>query len=701
MGSEKFTPRMQQIIRALLKEERPVPVKYLADQIHVSKRTVQRELEYLPKVLKKCGIEFCSRTGTGVWLEGNGENKARLLEELEDGTGFDASDRGERRKRLILEILKDKTLKKLYYYSDMFGVSEATVSSDLEDVEGWLGEYHLKIMRKPGYGIFIEGSEKNFRRALRAFIDENINTRMIREMYEDRGNSVLKVIREKNEKNIYRVLDDEIVRRVTSCILKVRDKRVLNLTEDSYLGLVIHVTIAVNRILKQELMEENEAMIDALRNDGDFELAGKITAALAEEFEVEIPEIEQAYICLHIKGSKVQQVEVDEASKTSVSESRELWEIVNEMIDCYDPENAWLLKQDEEFVVQGLIAHLKPTLVRLANGMKIENPLLDQIKTDYHAIFERCEKVAGIIEERYGYPVPEPEIGFLAIHFGAAEVRLEGRRESRRKVEIGIVCASGIGISRLMSSKIARAFADRVEISTYGMADLTPYARDKMDFFVSTLTLKEEADIIYASPLLTAEDMEHIAKKVRQYEYLPKREKDQEFTGQLDQVNYMAGKIKHIIRRMEWQKVDNAIAFEELLVAVSEEQTPYADRRRMIQEDLKRREDLASQVFPEFGFALFHTRTAGVINPSFSVAVTKDGQPFTNPYFKGIHAAIIMLVPQDEHVRENSEILGFLSEKLVDDEEFLNTILKGKREQVRELVSGYLNQFFKQYLDKM
>ena len=69
----------------------------------------------------------------------------------------------------------------------------------------------------------------------------------------------------------------------------------------------------------------------------------------------------------------------------------------------------------QEFVVHGLAAHLQPTLVRLANNMKIENPLLDQIKRDYAAIFERCRSVAEVIEEHYGYPVPEPELSLIHI----------------------------------------------------------------------------------------------------------------------------------------------------------------------------------------------------------------------------------------------------------------------------------------------
>ena len=70
-----FTPRMQQILIALLKEDRILSVKNLAEIIGVSKRTVQREMEYMGSSLqKKYGITFCSKAGTGVWLEGEAEN---------------------------------------------------------------------------------------------------------------------------------------------------------------------------------------------------------------------------------------------------------------------------------------------------------------------------------------------------------------------------------------------------------------------------------------------------------------------------------------------------------------------------------------------------------------------------------------------------------------------------------------------------
>lgn len=131
----RFTPRMKQIFLVLLKENQPISVKALAEKVGVSKRTVQRELEYVEYELKSYDVRFMSKTGVGVWLEGTKEEKNRLLEAVRDGDFYDASDRENRRKRLILEILKEKGLKKLFYYSSQFQVSEATISADLEAIE--------------------------------------------------------------------------------------------------------------------------------------------------------------------------------------------------------------------------------------------------------------------------------------------------------------------------------------------------------------------------------------------------------------------------------------------------------------------------------------------------------------------------------------------------------------------------------------
>ncbi len=65
--------------KILLTEEEAIPVKSLAEKIGVSKRTTQRELEYISSYLKGYEIKYFSKTGVGIWLEGTQEEKKRFL----------------------------------------------------------------------------------------------------------------------------------------------------------------------------------------------------------------------------------------------------------------------------------------------------------------------------------------------------------------------------------------------------------------------------------------------------------------------------------------------------------------------------------------------------------------------------------------------------------------------------------------------
>ncbi len=694
----KILSRAKQILKILLTEEEAIPVKSLAEKIGVSKRTTQRELEYISSYLKGYEIKYFSKTGVGIWLEGTQEEKKRFLSFLCQNESLDVPGKEERRKRLILEILKEKGLKKLFYYSSQFGVSEATASTDLEAIGEWLSGFGLDIKRKPGSGVYVEGTEENYRKAIREFIYSNLDTRLLRESYEstdeipgEYGYAV--------KSGMDGILDENIMKKVMECINNIDDGRIVSLTENSYMGLVIHISIAINRIMKDEVIEESSKIENDIVKDLDYSLAQKIAGSLEEYFAITIPEIEITYIWLHIKGSKHEKVQY---GTTQLAAGGQIRQLVNEMIDAFDKENAYLIKQDDEFL-QGLLAHLQPTIIRLVHGMQIHNPMLEDIKKSYVELYQKCENVAMVLGKSLGKEVPPEETGFLTVHFGAAMVRLEGRKEKLRKVHTGVVCSSGIGISRLMSSKLKKVFQNKMVVSAYGKNDVTPYIIGKTDFFISSIPLEiDDVPVLYVNPLLNEKDMDEIRHLFYKYERLPQKHEEMgSFQEQLDQINKMAAQIKMLLKYMGFFKVNGNITFDELLVMAGEEISPYSDRREMIREALQRREEISSQVFAELGFALLHARTKGVIRPEFTICATHDRKPFKDPYFKGIQVVIIMLVPEDENVSINNEIMGYISSLLVEEADFVNMLYSGEKEEIRSMLSSYLKKFFNQYISKI
>lgn len=694
-----MTPRMRQILNIMLLENRELPAQTLAELSGISKRTVQRELEAVEEALKDYRIVFCSKPGVGVWLEGSGQELERLKQAVNQGDSYDAGNKEERRKRLTLEILKEKGLKKLFSYSSQFKVSEATISADLEAVSQWLSNYSLFVIRKPGSGIYIDGKEENYRKAIRDFIRENVDTRVLKNFYDDSAETEYR-LKSEGLKNMAGLLEKEIIRRVKDCVGGMEHERIQNMTETSYGAMIIHITIAISRILQSETIESEGKWLEVDKEDEDYLLAKELIDRLSEEFSVKIPEIEIAYIYLHIKGSKHEKLQYGEDCSLRLG-TREFQQLLNQMIDAFDKEKALYLKQDEEFV-QGLLVHLQPTIFRILHTMQIHNPVLTEIKENYADIYKRCERVAKVLGDWLNTEVPEEETGYLTVHFGAALVRLEEKNESIRQVNVGVVCSSGIGISRLMSAKLEKAFKGRIIVTAYGKNEVTSYIESKTDFFVSSLPLDvTDIPVIFVNPLLGEDDMEEIRKTLYKYERLPSKTGEGDvFTLQLEEINILAAEINSVIKYMGFFKVDNDITFEELLLAIGEKLSPYADRREMIQEDILKRERIASQIFGEMGFALLHEKTKGVLKPSFTVCMTKDLGPFSNPYFKGITVVLVMLIPDDENSSLNREIMGSISGMIIEDSEFLETIGKGRKEEIRDMLARHLKQFFYKYLNQ-
>ena len=316
------------------------------------------------------------------------------------------------------------------------------------------------------------------------------------------------------------------------------------------------------------------------------------------------------------------------------------------MIDAFDEKEAWLYKQDTEFV-QGLLAHLQPTMIRLLYGMKIHNPVLENVRQEYPEVFERCRSVAAVLGAHLNRTVPEDEIGFIAIHFGAAKVRLDSRRETIRPVRIGVVCASGIGISRLMSSKIKHAFRDRVQLHTYGKRELTPAVIRKTDFLVSSIPLEsEELPVVSVNPLLSDADMQVIRRMLFRFERMPEKQNEQDaFSMQLETINHVTAQINAILQSFAFFRVDAVITFETLLQEIGQRLASVPEQAETVAAAIQAREDISTQIIAEFGFALLHARSHGVDEPRLAICLPESGNCFTDAYFKQIRVVFIMLIP--------------------------------------------------------
>jgi mannitol operon transcriptional antiterminator len=666
----KFSARLIQILLLLLSSGKPIPAGILAENMQISKRTVFRELENADNDLKEYDLKLDTKSKKGISIIGSDTSKNRLLDELNKLEYSDPQNKEERHNRLILEILKQEEPQKIYYYSSLLKVSEATINNDLDNVEEWFLKNNITIIRKSGFGIYLDYKEEDYRKACMRYVYQNTQDPLNR---------------------LSDLIEATVVNNVIDSIKRVKSNKLSGMTESSYTELIVYLSIMTKRILigKKNTQEKNISLTG--QNIKDYEFVIELISLLSEQFSTEYTTTEIIDLYIYIKGAKLQHINENEDIFDIEPDIRYM---IYDMIQQYDSTLAYQLKQDTDFI-RGLVAHIRPTIIRLQHGIEIQNPFQKEIKSLYPKVYAKAQRVAKVIEDKFNLKVPEQELGLIAIHFGGAEVRLKRDYKYSRKANVGVICSSGIGISALLSSRISHIFYDKVRVITLSLSDLSSKKIQEVEILISTFDINNcNYNYIKVNPMLTegdvlliSEEIENVFKKTAPC----KSVENVDTLTQVQEIGLITKEISSIIKNFELYTVKSDIKMDEVMTFVSEVIGESEDGKNHIYKDLKKREELSTQVIPEFEFVLLHAKTKGVDESKF-ILIKPDRAHFEDGYFSESKVIVVMLIPEDD--LRGVLAISSISSALFDDELFLDDIKSGNREAVK----SYIERILKEYL---
>ncbi|MGM0370732.1 MAG: BglG family transcription antiterminator, partial [Bacillota bacterium] len=531
MNLKKLSEREKKIVKTLIKTPDYLTVKELADEIGVSKRTVYRELSSLKKILNDSELVVESKPGVGTSITGDPTLIKEYESDLEETTDGKNLTPQERKLYIIEEFLFSDRFQKMTALAYKLSVTEATISYDLNKVSDWFEEKGLSLVRKQGVGVYLKGSEAEFRRAVIDFLYEN--------MEED---EVLTLIRNKLDNNLGQQDDQKSISAIKNNILEFINMDVsaqleeavdqilqevdFNMVNSSYIGLVIHLSLAIKRLQSGEKIHVNQNKLENLKLTKEYEVAEKIAARLEEIFELTIPEDEKGYITMHLKGAKLRKnIELmdeplDDAELEAMKLARMLVQAVETEMD--------LDLSDDLNLISGLVTHLEPAISRLKMGLEIRNPIIDDLKAEYSRVFTATKKAAQVLEEELDCQIPDAEIGFLTMHIAAAVENTENKAD---KVKALVVCSSGIGSSKILATRLKKAI-DNIEIvdeiSALSVTD-EKIARQDVDLVISTVSIDNyDGDMVVVTPILLPDEIKKVNQKINQIKRTSRQNKSKE-----------------------------------------------------------------------------------------------------------------------------------------------------------------------------
>lgn len=707
MSNIVLDSRQKKIISILIREDDFITIKDIAQEIDVSSRTVSRALKLVEKWLNHYHVPLIKRTRVGIKLDGTISEQNKLLEKLGDEKIYRIYSPKERELIIILELLEKKEVTKLHYFSSLFNVSNSTVSKDLNACESWLSDYDLRIIRKQGSGISLSGDERNIRKAIINLLYEYTDQSVLNQMVKKTIDESKETLNQKNEirNRLLNLIDDNMLKKLEEVVDHGEKALAYDLADSAYIGLVVHLSIAIKRIKNGERIELKEEYLQELKTSNEFEIAKIIAIRLEKYFNVDIPESEVGYITMHLKGAKLRNGVNGYNQMFNQSESLisnyALTRVVLKMLHVVQDELDIDLKDDKALLV-GLISHLRPAFNRLKMDMKIRNPLLEQVQSNYPDIYSISKKASVVLEGFLEKSIPDSEVGYIAMHIGAA---IEKKRKNQElKYKILVTCASGMGTSNLLASKINGYYDDLTIVASTSTRQIDKHLKkEKIDFIISTVKLEDiSVPSVKVTPLLLEQDKEAIESLIEKIQKTKIKViqsiKEEKQVKEIDFQGLNAG-IYKVLKNFfveEWASITDK---NDLIKKISEKLSETDEECKELERVFTDREYIQSTIVTDKNLLLLHGKTDHFNKLVFGVIRLKEGIEEVNyKDEKVIVKNILVMVANSHSSHSEINILSHISESLIENDDFLKSILKDSKNILEVKLINLLNDYMRKLI---
>ncbi|TFE00815.1 BglG family transcription antiterminator [Jeotgalibacillus sp. R-1-5s-1] len=661
----------------------------LADHLQVSQRTVQRELNKLDDVLQQFHLGMDKQAGRGIRLTGSTDGFDKLESALLQVPTAEL-DAGERKILLLHYLMKQNTVVKLVELANEFQMPTAALSQTLDELEEFLRPYAVSIIRRRGYGIELSGDEKAKRRSLANLMMEELESSSI---YSIHGGQLFN--QRTLDHQVFTIVNREEFDQVDQLIKPFIEELPYPLTDSAYVSLLLHICLSLQRIRAGATVEHHDQLLEELQALPEYRIADQIISTLSQAFDMTIEEQETGYITIHLKTAKrrFQEQFVDQLINP------ELAVTVHQLVRAIsDRLNVNLL--DDPDLIEGLIAHIEPGIQRAKERNFTYNPLTNRIKREYPELFEAVR--SSVAEVLPGYDFPDGELAFLALHFGSA---LEGQAEPGH-LSVLVVCASGIGTSKMIASRLHKEFDEMKSITLSSIREVEKHLEEShFDLIVSTVGLSGlTEDYLLVNPLLPQSDAEKIRKTIHDIKPMKKpsalKQKpgdETPFLHRLKQMNQYANAVEQVLKQFRLEHIEGSISFSDVLkkidLALFEEKM--IEESGSVYRNLMERESIGGMGLPDTGLALYHCRDDMIRQPVFRL------YDLPEPYeLKGMDGAfmpvsrlILMVSPEDQESR-GAEVLSTISGSLVEEESTMRLIRNGSEKEIFQFLQKTLHDFY-------
>lgn len=476
--------RMKKIIIELSDSEY-VTASELAKILDLNEKTVRTTIGKMRDSLDEYGIEIESKTRKGYHLLIYDKEKYQAFINNDEWLSKnDIPNNSKEREEWLLDyLLKQHKFVRIDDLSEMLYVSRSTITNDIRNVEDSLKSYHITLIRRPNYGLHIQGSEFDIRNCMISQFKDNKWAQRFSDKEENELKEISKILLN-NIQNQKVVLSKSMIQEMTSCIYiaKVR-------YEENY-KITVSKNEVVHRIYKPCI-----------------EVATNIVEELNEKFHIHLLDSEIYYIAINIAARSDYNVLEGELESGVINQARKQ---ATQMLDCvYDMMH--LDMRQNLSLLYDLISFLIPMDIRMRYGIIAKNPFAEATKKKYFFAYNVASQAVIPLKKTYFHEVPENEIAYLTSIFA---LFIEQEKDKKKKYNILVICATNMSTSKLLAYQYKKKFKKYIdEVYTCEMYNLDSFDFSKVDYIFTTVEINRvlSKPVLGISAFLEDEEVEKIS----------------------------------------------------------------------------------------------------------------------------------------------------------------------------------------------
>jgi lichenan operon transcriptional antiterminator len=467
----------------------------LAKIFNVSSRTIRSDIKFLNELIKPYGINICSSSKKGYFiLKEHRKIGFTIVEEVftkENSISKIPNTPSERFAFILYKLIFAENYITMQEFADMLFASKTTIYLDVKNIIKVLDRFSkLKLEISPIKGLKLNGDERSKRLLMsNIFRREKVNKDLIlsKSFYYAFG---------REDPNLNREMLF-----LYNTIINVLNKYGYILTDADLSLLVKDILVSIKRIQLGFTIREKAG------EELDLTIAKALQKEVEAHFNILMNDKELEYFQQSFNSKRLLNVTNDNYVLKQEAESI-VDEFVNDVLNKFNID----FRENEVFK-NNLALHLNPMIERIRDNNFEDNPLKNQIKTNYPLAYEISMLMVPIINKRLNIIINESEISYIALYVSAALDELS------YKINIAIVCGSGLGTAQLIRNKILSYFNYQINIigcyPVYKLDNILRGEYGKVDLIISTIPLNVGGNIptIQVNPLINQNDL----FKIKQY----------------------------------------------------------------------------------------------------------------------------------------------------------------------------------------